>query len=93
FAPGDPREGVIVVPYAALPAVLYRPGTVAPHEGRPLFTYCVCGDPDCHRLVRREFAPGHDAKRKAMLWRRARDGAEALEELRARGWKPPPEMR
>jgi hypothetical protein len=43
--------------------------------------------------VRGEFAPGHDAKRKAMLWSNARDGAAALEELRTRGWKVPPEMR
>ena len=93
FAPGDPREGVIVLPAAALPAVPYRPGTVAPREAQPLFTYCACGDPGCDRLVRGEFAPGHDAKRKATLWRRARDGAEALEELKARRWKPPPEMR
>ena len=93
FAPGDPREGVIVLPAAALPAVPYRPGTDAPPDAHALFTYCACGDPDCDRLVRGEFAPGHDAKRKAALWRRARDGAEALEELETRGWKPPPEMR
>ena len=93
FAPGDPREGVIVVPSAALPAVPYRPGTAAPREAQPLFTYCACGDPGCDQLVRGEFAPGHDAKRKAMLWRRAREGAEALDELKSRGWKAPPEMR
>ncbi len=93
FAPGDPREGVIVVPSAALPAVPYRPGTAAPREAEPLFTYCACGDPGCDQLVRGEFAPGHDAKRKAMLWRRAREGAEALDELKSRGWKAPPEMR
>jgi predicted nuclease with RNAse H fold len=93
FAPGDPREGVIVVPSAALPAVPYRPGTAAPREAQPLFTYCACGDLGCDQLVRGEFAPGHDAKRKAMLWRRAREGAEALDELKSRGWKAPPEMR
>ncbi len=93
FAPGDPLEGVIVVPSAALPASPYRPGSAAPREAEPLFTYCACGDPACDRLVRGEFAPGHDAKRKAMLWRLARQGADALEELTARGWKPPPEMR
>lgn len=93
FAPGDPREGVIVVPSAALPAEPYRPGRSAPRQVQPLFTYCACGDPGCDRLVRKEFAPGHDAKRKATLWARARLGAEALDELKARGWKMPPEMR
>lgn len=93
FAPGDPREGVIVVPSAALPAVPYRPGTAAPREAQPLFTYCSCGGAGCDRLVRGEFAPGHDAKRKAMLWARAREGAEALDELKSRGWMAPPEMR
>ena len=93
FAPGDPREGVIVVPSAALPAEPYRPGKAPPRETQPLFTYCACGDPGCDRLVRGEFAPGHDAKRKALLWARARIGAEALDELTARGWKAPPEMR
>ena len=93
FAPGDPREGVIVVPSAALSATPYRHGSAAPRETQPLFTYCACGDPACDRLVRGEFAPGHDAKRKAMLWKRAREGADALDELAARGWKPPPEMR
>ena len=38
---------------------------------------CACGDPECQALVRGEFAPGHDAKRKAMLWARARQGAPA----------------
>jgi predicted nuclease with RNAse H fold len=92
FAPGDPREGVIVVPSAALPAVPYRRGP-APRRSEPLFSYCACGDPACERLVRGEFAPGHGAKRKAMLWSSARDGVAALEELRTRGWKVPPEMR
>ena len=34
----------------------------------PLFSYCACGEPGCQQLVQGEFAPGHDAKRKAMLW-------------------------
>ena len=93
FAPGDPREGVIVVPSAALPAVPYRRGPVAPRATQPLFSYCACGDPACDMQVRGEFAPGHDAKRKAMLWARARQGADALDELKVRGWKTPPEMR
>ena len=49
--------------------------------------------PACQALVRGEFAPGHDAKRKAMLWRRAREGRGSIEELEERGWKLPPEMR
>jgi predicted nuclease with RNAse H fold len=93
FAPGDPTEGVIVVPAASLPATPYRAGARPPGETRPLFTYCACGDPACEQLVRGEFAPGHDAKRKARLWTKSREGAEALEELATRGWKPPPEMR
>ena len=93
FAPGDPREGVIVVPSAALPASPYRRGAAAPRETEPLFTYCACGDPGCSKLVRGRFAVGHDAKRKAMLWASARAGAEALDELATRGWKLPPEMR
>ena len=44
-------------------------------------------------MTSREFAPGHDAKRKSVLWDRARDGEVALEELRRRGWAIPPEMR
>lgn len=93
FAPGDPREGVIVVPSATLPAVPYGRCVASPHGSPPLFAYCACGDPSCDRLVRGEFAPGHDAKRKARLWARAREGAEALDELRTRGWKAPPELR
>ena len=41
----------------------------------------------------REFAPGHDARRKSSLWARAREGQEALDELRRRGWTIPPELR
>lgn len=93
FAPGDPREGVIVVPSASLPASPYRRGNAVPRGAQPLFTYCACGDAACDRLVRGEFAPGHDAKRKAMLWAQAREGADALDELTSRGWKKPPEMR
>jgi hypothetical protein len=93
FAPGDPTEGVIVVPAAALPASPYRRGAGAPRAATPLFTYCACGEPSCHELVRGTFAPGHDAKRKALLWSRARAGAEALDELRDRGWQAPPELR
>ena len=59
----------------------------------PLFRECACDDPACHELTADEFAPGHDAKRKSMLWTRAREGRDATEELRRRGWELPPEMR
>jgi hypothetical protein len=93
FAPGDPTEGVIVVPSASLPASPYRAVARPPKDAQPLFHYCGCGDASCDQLVRGEFAPGHDAKRKAMLWTKAREGVDAVEELATRGWKLPPEMR
>jgi predicted nuclease with RNAse H fold len=88
---GDPSEGVIVLPVAA-PAPKYRPGTIATDQRATLFAWCACGE--CDRQVRAgtEFAPGHDAKRKSTLWRRARQGHDAIEELRRRGWEIPPEM-
>jgi predicted nuclease with RNAse H fold len=94
---GDPVEGVIVLPARTLPA---RPfprcsrraaPKLQPHL--PRTAPCACGDPTCHRLTSHEFAPGHDARRKSMLWRLARHGHEAVEELRRRGWELPPEMR
>jgi len=95
FAPGDPKEGVIVLPVASLPARPFRP---APEQAQdettvPLFRECACGDVACHELTRTEFAPGHDAKRKSQLWAGARTGAAAIDELRRRGWAIPPEMR
>lgn len=95
FAPGDPREGVIVLPTASLPARPYRhaPPDAVDEATVPLFRECACGDPTCHELTRAEFAPGHDTKRKSMLWRAARDGQEAIDELRQRGWALPPEVR
>jgi predicted nuclease with RNAse H fold len=93
FAPGDPKEGVIVLPVQTLPAKPFRHAARLPAVAAPLFNYCACGDPDCQELVRGEFAPGHDAKRKAMLWRRAREGQGSIDELEERGWKLPPEMR
>ena len=95
FAPGDPREGVIVLPVASLPARPYRPAPDEAHDHAtlPLFRECACGDPGCHELTRTEFAPGHDAKRKSRLWSSARNGAAAIDELRRRGWPIPPEMR
>lgn len=94
FAPGDPREGAIVLPVVTLPA---RPYLACVEEAivaaTPLFRFCDCGDPDCQELTRAEFAPGHDAKRKSMLWRLAREGRDATDELRRRGWELPPEVR
>jgi predicted RNase H-like nuclease len=95
FAPGDPKEGVIVLPAASLPARPFRPAPAEAHDEAtlPLFRVCACGDPACHELTRTEFAPGHDAKRKSRLWTSARTGVLAIEELRRRGWVIPPEMR
>jgi predicted nuclease with RNAse H fold len=96
-APGDPREGQIVVPAAALPGRPYRRGSF-PTRGDaqpalPGMSPCACGDPACSSMTAREFARGHDAKRKSALWALARSGQEAVEELERRGWAPPPEMR
>jgi predicted RNase H-like nuclease len=97
FAPGDPKEGVIVLPVHTLPAAPFAPfrrdtSTAHAAEASALFRYCACDTPGCHELTRAEFAPGHDAKRKSMLWRLARDGRDAIDELRRRGWKVPPEI-
>ncbi len=96
-APGDPLEGRIVVPAASLPAHPYRRGEAPrppdPQPPLPGLAPCRCGDPACTALTAGEFAPGHDAKRKSLLWRRARAGREALDELKERGWQIPPEMR
>ena len=93
---GDPTEGVIVLPTRTLPATAYRRCRAADDGGDPRLpglSPCRCGDPGCDRLTAREFAPGHDAKRKAALWRAARAGHDATDELRRRGWELPPEMR
>jgi predicted RNase H-like nuclease len=95
---GDPKEGVIVLPVSALPA---RPFPRCREQGRapdvqprfPGMTPCACGDPECRETTSREFAPGHDSRRKSMLWGTAREGQDAVEELRRRGWELPPEMR
>lgn len=96
-APGDPREGQIVLPSHALPAHPYRRCTrTARGETQPTLpgmTPCACGDPACGELTAAEFARGHDARRKAALWAVARRGDEAIQELRRRGWQLPPELR
>ena len=96
-APGDAKEGQIVVPAATLPAHPYRRGRVAPRTddqpSLPGLAACGCGDPSCTKLTAKEFAPGHDAKRKSMLWTTARTAQDAIDELRRRGWELPPEMR
>jgi predicted nuclease with RNAse H fold len=97
FAPGDPREGVIVLPAVTLPARPFLPlrqdtSTSQVPDAPPLFRSCACGESGCGELTRGEFAPGHDAKRKSMLWRLAREGRDATDELRRRGWKVPPEI-
>lgn len=91
---GDLREGVIVVPSRAL-APTYRRGELASDDDAKLFAWCTCGEPGCDRLVPagREFAPGHDAKRKYRLWRQVRDAQDARRELERRGWELPPEAR
>jgi predicted RNase H-like nuclease len=96
-APGDPREGQIVLPAATLPAHPFR-RAVLPSRGDgqpalPGMTACGCGDPSCSALTAREFAPGHDAKRKSALWALARSGEAAVDELKRRRWTLPPEMR
>lgn len=94
---GDPKEGVIVVPSHALPASPYRRSSKRPEPDPqmhlPGLSPCACGDPSCSELTQGEFARGHDSKRKAWLWDRARQGEEAVEELRQRGWELPPEIR
>ena len=94
---GDPKEGVIVLPASSLPARPYRHCDAAPRQDRqphlPGLSPCRCEDPSCRELTAREFSPGHDAKRKSLLWREARRGEEATRELRRRGWDLPPEMR
>jgi predicted nuclease with RNAse H fold len=97
IAPGDPDEGVIVLPVRALPEKAFgRPypkTRVAPQAHLPGLIPCACGDPGCSGMTAREFTPGHDAKRKSILWRLARNGERAVEELKEREWELPPEMR
>jgi predicted nuclease with RNAse H fold len=96
-APGDPREGQIILPSVALPAHPYRRAPApARSDGQPSLpgmSACACGEPSCSAMTAREFARGHDAKRKSALWALARSGQDAVDELRRRGWAVPPEMR
>ena len=95
-APGDPREGKIVLPAATLPAPVpkgHRTREGARAALAPRARVRACGDPSCTALTGREFAPGHDAKRKSALWGLARQGQDAVDELNRRGWAVPPEMR
>jgi predicted nuclease with RNAse H fold len=98
FAPGDPREGVIVLPARTLPAGPYKraPEPERADDGQLVFrgmARCACGDPSCRESTAGEFARGHDSKRKSMLWEIARQGKGAVDELRGRGWEVPPELR
>lgn len=98
FAPGDPKEGVIVLPARTLPAAPYKraPEPERADDGQLVFrgmARCACGDPECRESTAGEFARGHDAKRKSLLWEIARQGRGALDELRKRGWELPPELR
>jgi predicted nuclease with RNAse H fold len=95
---GDPAGGLIVLPTAERPTVPFgrcprRPRPEELQRHLPRLAACGCGDPECHATTDREFAPGHDAKRKSLLWSQARAGQEAVEELRRRGWEIPSDIR
>lgn len=93
---GDPAEGTIVLPERSLPGKPYpRGGPIGSPDqlNLPGLIPCACEAPDCREMTSSEFAPGHDAKRKALLWSRALAGDDALGELRRRGWELPPELR
>jgi predicted nuclease with RNAse H fold len=96
-AVGDAAEGVIVLPALELPSRPYRrcrrSASPDPQRRLPGMSPCTCGDPACSEMTAREFARGHDAKRKSALWKAARAGHDAADELRRRGWELPPEMR
>jgi hypothetical protein len=97
FTPlGDPEDGTIVVPDRALPSRPYpRGGPLGASDqlNLPGQNPCACGTSGCREQTAGEFAPGHDAKRKALLWKRARAGDEAVAELERRGWELPAELR
>jgi predicted nuclease with RNAse H fold len=84
-AVGDPDEGVIVLPIAALPADRYRAphGKVSTSVPRPVERTCGCG---CGAPVKSRFLPGHDAKLRSQLLRSVRDGERAKARLAELGW-------
>jgi hypothetical protein len=86
-----------VLPARTLPPHPYRrctqPPAPAPQLTLPGLSPCACGEADCSAMTSREFAPGHDAKRKSQLWEQTRRGEEARAELRRRGWEMPPELK
>jgi predicted nuclease with RNAse H fold len=93
---GDPDEGTIVVPARELPGRPYpRAASLGADDqlNLPGLSPCACEAPDCREMTSSEFAPGHDAKRKAVLWARARAGDDAVAELARRSWELPPELR
>ena len=69
FAPGRPARGRDRASGELAPAKPYRRGgeRSEPPELR-CSTTVRAATPACQALVRGEFAPGHDAKRKTMLW-------------------------
>jgi hypothetical protein len=81
---GDPREGVIVLPVAAM-AERYRrcpPAEAVPPRSTAA-RLCECG---CGAMARRRFLPGHDAKLRSRLVRTAREGSDARRDLERLGW-------
>ena len=96
-AVGEPEEGVIVLPARRLPDDSFKrctqPPAPAPQLTLPGLAPCACGDPACRAMTSREFAPGHDAKRKSRLWDDVRRGDEAKAELRRRRWELPPDVK
>ena len=59
-----------------------------PSDAAPLFHYCALRRSGCDQAwCAGEFAPGHDAKRKACCGARAREGRAAIESWSERGWK------
>jgi hypothetical protein len=85
FAPGIPREGLIVLPTRVPPGPYARCATADGDAAIPLIRFCACG---CGTEVRpaREFRSGHDAKLKARLVRAVRQGDAARNELERREW-------
>ena len=96
-APGDPREGQIVLPAATLPAHPYRrgatPGAPGEQPSLPGSRACACGEPSCTSLTGREFAPATTRSASRPCGSSRATGQEAVDELTRRRWAIPPEMR